>query len=191
MTVNVRLKKQASLIKKLERIGWPQFYYPTEIVKDLIGARIVCWFPDDCYELSKLIRSSLHFTVPTGHEELRDYQANPQAAGYRALHMFVDVAYDSVRRSGEIAEIVPSRMMAEIQIRTKLQDSWADITHEFFYKAKDAGIESKEFESFLSDLSARLAQEDKTLIKFRTFYQQLADDKAMLGVRTGFRDEDN
>ncbi len=42
-----------------------------------------------------------------------------------------------------------------------------DITHEFFYKAKDEGVAHPEYESLLADISERLCIEDKTFIKFR------------------------
>src|SRR5260370_40536839 len=54
--VATRVKKLDSFLKKLEQDGWPQFYYPTEVVKDLIGARVVCWFVDDCFVLLKFIQ---------------------------------------------------------------------------------------------------------------------------------------
>src|ERR1700730_3133421 len=41
--VTTRVKSLESFLKKLEADGWPTFYYPTEVVKDLVGARVVCW----------------------------------------------------------------------------------------------------------------------------------------------------
>ena len=82
-------------------------------------------------------------------------------------------------------------MICEIQIRTKLQDAWGDITHEFHYKAKNLGVDDKNLEDFLSDISDRLLQEDRTLIKFRNVYQTLADNKQKSGKREGFKDDDS
>lgn len=75
--------------------------------------------------------------------------------------------------------------MCEIQIRTKLQDAWGDITHEFHYKAKSAGVEDKTYECFLSDTARRLNNEDHTLKTFRNVYQELADHKMKNGLRKG------
>ncbi len=71
--------------------------------------------------------------------------------------------------------MVLPKIISEIQIRTKLQDSWAEITHEFHYKAKYAGINNPTYESLLGDISDRLAIEDKTQLKFRDAYGKLAD----------------
>jgi len=188
--VSARVKSQSSLLKKLARANWPQFYFPTDVAKDLIGARVVCWFVDDCYGMSKFVEKSNHFTVHVDKQlPIKDYIREPQFAGYRAIHVFADVPYDSVQRKpGESAKVVPKEILCEIQIRTKLQDAWADITHEFFYKAKDMGVKNTDFESFLADLSERLAMEDKTFMKFRNVYQKLADEKETQKTREGFRD---
>jgi putative GTP pyrophosphokinase len=187
MIVSARKKTLASLIKKFEKKGWPQFYYPTEIVTDLVGARITSWFLDDIEGVCKYISKSSHFKVD--EKSVEDYILSPKNSGYRGLHLLVDVSYDSVQRdkSHEIS-IVQEKMVCEIQIRTKLQDAWGDITHEFHYKAKNLGVNDVNLENFLSDISTRLFQEDKTLMKFRDVYQNLADEKLQQNIREGFKD---
>jgi putative GTP pyrophosphokinase len=189
--VTTRVKKLPSFLKKLENEGWPQFYYPIEVVKDLIGARITCWFVDDCRGLLNFIRRSSHFRVAdeTLHP-VKDYIANPQPAGYRAIHVFAEVPYDGVRRVGEKVVVSPENILCEIQIRSKLQDAWGDITHEFFYKVKSTGVRDGRLEQFLADVAGRLALEDSTLMKFRDTYRAMADEKLRDGQREGFKDDD-
>lgn len=189
--VAARVKKLNSFLKKLERDGWPQFYYPTDAIKDVIGARVVCWFVDDCFGILKFIRRSSHFRVAdeTIHP-MKDYITNPQSAGYRAIHVFTDVTYDAVKKSGQNVVVVPDNILCEIQVRSKLQDAWGDITHEFFYKAKNSGVNDESLEQFLADVSERLAVEDRTLMKFRDTYQDIADAKLQDGRREGLRDKD-
>ncbi|OAD90432.1 GTP pyrophosphokinase [Aequorivita soesokkakensis] len=189
LIVTARTKTLKSFLKKLEKKGWPQFYFPTEIITDLIGARITSWFLDDCSRVLDYINKSSHFSI--SNESIEDYIQNPKKSGYRGIHILASVSYDSVQRteSGEIS-VVPEEMITEIQIRTKLQDAWGDITHEFHYKAKHLGVNDDNLENFLSDISDRLLQEDRTLIKFRDVYQSLADDKLKKGKREGFKDEE-
>ncbi|AIC19730.1 hypothetical protein EY04_12710 [Pseudomonas chlororaphis] len=80
-------------------------------------------------------------------------------------------------------------MICEIQIRTKLQDAWGDVTHEFHYKAKNVGVDNKFYEKILSEVSNRLASEDQSLLTLREAYQELADEKLRNKTREGFRDE--
>lgn len=181
-----RVKSLDSFINKLERKDWPQFYFPTEIGGDLIGARIICWFIDDCYGFLNLLKSSKHLKIT---DPIEDYIKNPKPSGYRSVHLLANVAYDSVQRDVGGMEIKSEDMACEIQIRTKLQDAWGDVTHEFHYKAKNEGVDSPDLEGLLSDISSRLAVEDGTLVRFRDVYQRLADDKQKNETREGFRDE--
>lgn len=188
LIVTARKKTLKSLIKKFDDKNWPQFYYPTEIVTDLVGARITSWFLDDISGLLDYINKSSHFEVLD--DSIEDYIQNPKPSGYRGLHLLSMVTYDSVQRDdNDEITINPEKMICEIQIRTKLQDAWGDITHEFHYKAKNVGVEDSALEGFLSDISNRLYQEDNTLIKFRDVYQKMADKKLIENKREGYRDE--
>lgn len=179
VTIIARVKSLKSFLKKLERNNWPSFSNPTDVVKDLIGARVVCWFLDDCHEFLEAIRASTHFVVQDiGGLEYKDYIKNPQNAGYRGLHVFAKIKYDNVEKVNNKILITPEELLCEIQIRSKLQDAWAEITHEFFYKAKDLGAHDNVYESLLADISARLATEDQTFLKFRDVYQKLAEEKS-------------
>jgi putative GTP pyrophosphokinase len=184
--ISTRVKTLNSFLKKLARKEWPQFYYPTEVVQDLIGARVTCWFIDDCHGFLKLINSSHHLK---SIDPIDDYITNPKRSGYRALHVLANVSFDSVQRQNKSVVINAEDMLCEIQIRTKLQDAWGDITHEFHYKAKNHGVDNEDYEVFLADIAERLSLEDKTLIKFRDVYQKMADKKLLDEKREGFRDE--
>lgn len=186
--ISTRVKSIDSFLKKVENDNWPTFYYPTEVVRDLIGARVVCWFVDDCYGILNFIKSSNHFHVASeDYHPIKDFIKNPKTAGYRAIHVFADITYDSVRRLEDKVSVDPKQILCEIQVRSKLQDAWGDITHEFFYKAKAHGVQVDEFESLLADVSHRLAREDETLMKFRNIYQKLTDQKTQEHKREGFQ----
>lgn len=185
--VSARVKTIGSFLKKLENDKWPTFYYPTEVVRDLIGARVVCWFVDDVYGMLNCIKASSHFNI--SNRPVKDFISDPQPAGYRAVHVFANAPYDSVVRGPDGVSVVSKEFLCEIQIRTKLQDAWGDITHEFFYKAKAHGVEDPALEIFLSEVATRLNQEDKTLMNFRDVYQRLTDEKTKLGEREGFQSE--
>jgi|SRR5208337_776662 len=187
IVVRSRVKSQESFLLKLESEGWPDFYYPWEVIKDLIGARIVCWFMDDCYNIVDSVMQSTLLT-PRGESgfSLRDYIKNPQDAGYRGIHFYMDIKYDSVQLVDGQVRLVPQDMLCEIQVRTKLQDAWADLTHDFLYK-KGSEDGSDVYEALLADVARRLETEDRTLVKLRDFYKGLADTKMKEGKRQGFR----
>ncbi|MCP3020386.1 GTP pyrophosphokinase [Cupriavidus basilensis] len=185
--VSARVKTVESFLKKLENDSWPTFYYPTEVVRDLIGARVVCWFVDDVHGMLDCIKASSHFNI--SDRPVKDFINAPQPAGYRAMHVFANAPYDSVVRGPDGVSVVSKEFLCEIQIRSKLQDAWGDITHEFFYKAKAHGVADPALEIFLSEVAARLSQEDRTLMNFRDAYQRLTDEKTKYGVREGFQSD--
>jgi len=94
LIVIARKKTLKSFLKKLADKDWPQFYYPTEIITDLIGARITSWFLDDCSGVLNYINKSSHFNIVK--ESKKDYIKNPKRSGYRGIHILANVSYDSV-----------------------------------------------------------------------------------------------
>lgn len=82
--VSTRVKSLKSFLKKLEMHNWPDFYYPTEVIKDLIGARVTCWFLDDCMGMYDYIINSRQFRVLA--DTTKNYINNPKPSGYRSIH---------------------------------------------------------------------------------------------------------
>ncbi len=169
--VQTRVKPLASVLNKLARKGWPHFETPTEVIADILGARVVCWFVDDCNGMLALISSSKHLRF---EREIEDYIQHPKASGYRAIHLTAHISYDCVQGDEAAATIVAAEIPGEIQIRSKLQDAWGDITHEFHYKAKARGVDQQAYERVLAQVAARLAREDAALMQIRNAYQGLA-----------------
>ena len=63
VVVQSRVKSLASFLRKLEKTDWPMFGYPTEVITDLIGARVICWFVDDCYGILDYIQATKQFRI--------------------------------------------------------------------------------------------------------------------------------
>lgn len=167
--ITSRVKKIGSFLKKLERKNWPEFYYPTEVVTDLIGARVICWFHDDCYGILEAIESSPHFSIRVDSKE--DYIVRPKPSGYRSIHLLGEVSYDRVDKSVDgKRRISPGMLVSEIQIRTKLQDAWGEFTHEMHYKVP-GGVE-KQYESLVAQIANRLAAEDLGAVALRDILQK-------------------
>lgn len=166
--IKTRIKSLGSFLRKLSLNKWPQFYYPTEVVTDLVGARIICWFVDDCYGIKKFIDQSGQIEVL--ESSIEDYIEQPKKSGYRSIHLLTHMLYDLVKRNGDKVKLEPTNIKAEIQIRTRLQDAWAEVTHDFHYKTRYFGMVNKERTEFLLALSTRIAKEDDALIELRNVY---------------------
>jgi putative GTP pyrophosphokinase len=171
--VHARVKSLTSFLRKLERTDWPLFSFPTEVITDLIGARVICWFIDDCYGMLDYIQATTQFRIQP--RSLEDYIKDPKRTGYRAIHLLADVSYDRVETYRKQRTVVEDRMICEIQIRTKLQDAWAEFTHEVHVKVP---AEFKtDYETAIADIASRLAAEDMSALAVRDILQRQAEKK--------------
>lgn len=173
--VKTRVKSLESFVNKGMKINLSQFSFPESMVYDLIGARVTCWFLDDCRGISDLITNSNFIHVEP--DKVLNYIDNPKPSGYRSIHLHGKIAYERmVSRKGKI-ELIPEKVVCEIQIRTKLMDTWADLTHEFHYKAKDLGIGDEDLEKVLEAQAKRFFIEDESFVAMRKLYQKMSDDQ--------------
>jgi ppGpp synthetase/RelA/SpoT-type nucleotidyltranferase len=106
------------------------------VIDDLIGLRVTCINLRDI----DMVQSALDNVsrVPARRQKLwldvsseRDYVLEPKESGYRGWHVNMGV---SVPVGGQRAAVT-----AELQVRTLLQDSWGELTHEDTY-SKDGAL---------------------------------------------------
>jgi len=179
VVVHSRVKSLTSFLRKLEKTDWPLFGYPTEVITDLIGARVICWFVDDCYGMLDYIQATTQFRIEP--RSLEDYIRDPKRTGYRAIHLLADVSYDRVKTYRKRRTLVEDKMICEIQIRTKLQDAWAEFTHEV-HSEVPAEFQA-EYETAIADIASRLAVEDMSALAVRNILQRQSEKKEPEGFR--------
>jgi putative GTP pyrophosphokinase len=173
--VHSRVKSLTSFLTKLEKTNWPMFRHPTEVITDLIGARVICWFVDDCYGMLDYIQATKQFRIKP--RSLQDYIRDPKRTGYRSIHLLADISYDRVKTCGKRRTVVEDRMICEIQIRTKLQDAWAEFTHEVHRKVR--GEFQADYETAIAEIARRLAAEDRSALAVRRILQRQAEKKEL------------
>jgi len=173
ISIRTRRKSISSFINKLRRRGVLNIDESNDAMTDTVGARIICWFVDDCFGILEAIKADKSLKIIP--DSIENFIERPKETGYRSIHILNTIDTSELSANRASYPTIP-RIISEIQIRTKLQDSWAEITHEFHYKAKYAGVNNPTYESLLGDISDRLAIEDKTLLKFRDAYGKLAEN---------------
>ncbi|MFA7281948.1 MAG: hypothetical protein WC100_17830 [Sterolibacterium sp.] len=135
-----RVKSLESLQRKARKNKWKgedAFAH----CPDLIGARVVCNNLEDVYRFAELLRERLPWD---SRFEIQDYIKTPNSHGYRSLHInFMLDATDT---------FVPDRVGCEVQIRTRLQDAWGELTHGDIYKQDDVPEDLREQALHLADL---------------------------------------
>ncbi len=128
-----RIKEVASTLGKIRRkLGIDdavpqQFGEIITLVNDVVGVRVLGKTPRDLEEFSQALPAYLvgQEDIVLFADESNDYVAHPKASGYRARHFVIGILDPD-------GDPVPTKV--EIQIRTRLQDAWSELTHEDLYK---------------------------------------------------------
>lgn len=168
---DVRVKKLGSVRRKAARNGWP---LDEALAKcgDLVGGRIVCNNTEDTYRLVELLREVL----PGGAQalDIQDQIREPNAGGYRALHV-------NFRLDVGGHPFAPELIGCEIQVRTRLQDAWAVLSHDDIYKQEEL---PEDLKARFGDLSEVLAAADRIASGIRRRVAQASAPSG--GARSAF-----
>ena len=122
-SIHTRLKSIPSILDKLHRRNLPLSFASVENeLCDIAGIRVVCSFEQDVYKLCDALLSQDDIELL----EMKDYNKNPKANGYRSLHLIVVVPI--------FLEKEKKMMKVEIQLRTIAMDCWATLEHQLRYK---------------------------------------------------------
>lgn len=126
--LNFRLKEVDSLEKKIERKGGK--YSGLMDITDVLGCRIVTYFDDDVDKIAEIINREF---LVDWHNSIDKRKLDFDKFGYLSLHYVVALKKDRLRLT-EYKDF--KNLKFEVQIRTILQHSWAEIEHDIGYKGE-------------------------------------------------------
>ncbi|MDR1565876.1 MAG: tetratricopeptide repeat protein [Treponema sp.] len=162
-SVKARVKDFGSYFKKYLRLLKAGKAGDVPLITDIIAVRIVCPFLEDLAVVEEILQKLFAVTEiehKGGDHTFREF-------GYESIHLLVELTADVVRIAGD-----PGCSVAEVQIRTILQDAWAEVEHELVYKAEftpfDAPMKRK-----LAAVNASLSLADIIFQEIRTYQRQL------------------
>ena len=168
-TMKVRIKKFQSYYRKYLHLLRNGDANPK--ITDLMGIRIICPFIEDLAAAENLIKE--HFNVieteQKGHFNFKEF-------GYESTHLLIKIPDDIVAAQGDTGCDV-----IEIQIRTTLQDAWAEVEHELYYKA--------EFSPFDVPMKRKLAAVNASLTLADIVFQEIRDYQKKLNSQLDKRRE--
>jgi putative GTP pyrophosphokinase len=146
-------KKYLKLLKNQEE---PEIF-------DLIGLRVICPFLEDLKLVEKILRdqfSVLEVDKKGSHFSFKEF-------GYESVHFLIEIPADIVKQRGDSGCTV-----AEVQIRTILQDAWAEVEHELVYKAEFTPFDDP-LKRKLAAVNASLSLADSIFQEIRSYQKQL------------------
>jgi putative GTP pyrophosphokinase len=151
--VSGRIKNFASYYGKYLRFLKNNVKNP--VITDMLGIRIICPFIEDLSVIEEIIKNN--FTIVEierkGHYNFKEF-------GYESTHLLIKIPQDIIAQHGN-----PGTDIIEIQIRTILQDAWAEVEHEIVYKA--------EFSPFDEPMRRKLAAVNASLSLADIIFQEI------------------
>ncbi len=128
------------------------------IISDIIGIRIICAFLEDLTQVERILQDN--FTVQ--EVERKGADRTFREFGYESTHILLGIP-DSLKAGLQL----PKGLLFEIQVRTILQDAWAEVEHELVYKS--------EFSPFDLPLKRKLASINASLSLADIIFQEIRD----------------
>jgi len=134
-------------------------------IHDILGTRVVCPFLEDVGHVEDCLRGA--FVV---HEiERKGAERTFREFGYSSTHLLLEIP-DNIRARYPDLNL----KIAEVQVRTFLQDAWAEVEHELIYKNSNEITPMDEpLRRKLAALNANLSLSDDIFQEIREYQRRL------------------
>ena len=174
-TIKYRVKSFKSYYKKLRRIVREAGQQDGQVVvTDIIALRIVCPFLGEVSAAEQVLREAFEIT----ELDRKGAEFSVREFGYESTHCLLRVPQDLCESFH-----IGGPLDCEVQLRTILQDAWAEVEHEIVYKSEftplDESIQRK-----LAALNANLSLSDITFQEIRDYQRMLTAELSQR--RAGF-----
>lgn len=172
-TYKSRVKSFNSYYKKVLRLKSNQINGENKLIylTDMMGIRLICAFLEDiniAIEQIKNIFAIKEIEVKGADKKFSEF-------GYESVHVLIkipDSIKEMVDKNHPELEPLNNELVCEIQVRTILQDAWAEVEHELIYKTEfnpfDIPLRRK-----LASLNASLSLADITFQEIRDYQNKL------------------
>jgi putative GTP pyrophosphokinase len=160
-TIKYRLKSFNSFFNKVSHLR--NGGNKPVAINDLIGIRIICPFLEDLSQVEQII--SDNFTVL--EVERKGEKKSFREFSYDSVHLLIDIKDEC-----ENGIIPNTRKVCEIQLRTILQEAWAEVEHELIYKA-NFSLLNESIKRKLASLNASLTLSDIIFQEIRDYQKEI------------------
>jgi len=134
-------------------------------ITDLLGVRVICPFIEDLQAAEEIINKNFNVIEREikGHFTFKEF-------GYESTHLLISIPAELIEKYG-----YPGTDIAEIQIRTILQDAWAEVEHELVYKAEFSPFDEP-MKRKLAAVNASLSLADIIFQEIRTYQRKYSKE---------------
>ena len=149
VTIKYRVKRFDNYCEKLVRLNKLQGSDMLQIT-DLLGIRIVSPFLEDLETIEQLLVQKFEILEMEHKAEQHSFRE----FGYDSVHLLI-----RAKPLDHTKQLPHSCDVCEIQLRTILQEAWAEVEHELVYKS-DIGMPNRSIRRKLASLNASLTLSD-------------------------------
>ncbi len=132
LTYKARVKSFQSYYKKIQKFKIKAVGKEMPLLTDILGIRIMCTFISNLEEVKNILSKNFELY----DVENKGDHSNYKSFGYESIHFVVNVP-DSFK----VGLLIPDGIVFEIQLRTVLQDAWAEIEHDLVYKSETTALD--------------------------------------------------
>jgi len=167
-TYKWRVKRFESYYKKVVRLKSNKLKDDPSLIclTDMLGIRLICAFLEDINIAVDQIKSIFEIK----EVEIKGAEKKFSEFGYESVHVLVKIPDECIPpMEDKFKDLMPlsDEVVCEIQIRTILQDAWAEVEHELIYKT--------EFSPFDMPLRRKLASINASLTLADITFQEIRD----------------
>jgi putative GTP pyrophosphokinase len=163
VSIKYRIKRFEAYFEKLRKSRIDSGNQISNPIGDFLALRIICPFLEDIETLERVITTSFE-VVET---ERKSDQHSFREFGYDSVHLSIRPDLKTFR-----SPMPGVRNVCEIQLRTILQDAWAEVEHELVYKS-DLSLPKESIRRKLAALNASLTLSDLIFQEIRDYQKDL------------------
>ena len=172
-TYKSRVKSFNSYYKKILRLKPEETKDCSDslvLLTDMMGIRMICAFLEDMQlglEQIKNIFEIQEIEVKGAEKKFSEF-------GYESIHVLIKIPESCKPKIELFDDLKPlgDNLVCEIQIRTILQDAWAEVEHELIYKTEFNPLDSP-LRRKLASLNAMLTLADITFQEIRDYQSRM------------------
>ncbi|MFP4165360.1 MAG: tetratricopeptide repeat protein [Chitinispirillaceae bacterium] len=132
-------------------------------IHDILGMRVVCPFLEDLDQVEAILRKAFRVR----EVERKGAEHTFREFGYRSTHLLLEIPADLIKKYSNL-----DVKLCEVQVRTFLQDAWAEVEHDLIYKNRITPLDEP-LRRKLAALNANLTLSDIIFQEIREYQRQL------------------
>ena len=172
-TYKWRIKRFDSYYKKVLRKEAGKITTVNSLIclTDMLGIRLICAFLEDI----NLAVAQIKDIFEIKEVEIKGDEKKVSEFGYESIHVLVKIPKDCLpEKDARFKDLLPleGELVCEIQIRTILQDAWAEVEHELIYKTEFSPFDMP-LRRKLAAINASLSLADITFQEIRDYQKKL------------------